>query len=430
MQSIRGMQDILPEEIKYWQYIYSAAIETFETASYQEIRTPLLENTALFERSIGEGTDILNKEMYNFKDRGNRDLTLRPEGTASIARAIIEHNLCNDNQIQRLWYLAPMFRYERPQYGRQRQFHQLGIECIGSYSPMADAETIYLAQYFLNKLKCPYDSIEINSIGSIEDRNRYKLDLQKYLNPYIQELDKESQNRLLYNPIKILDSKNEKTQEILNDAPKLIDYLEKNTLKHFEEVISYLETLQIQYTINTKIVRGLDYYNKTAFEIKTNLLGTQDTICGGGRYDNLIQHIGGPEVPAVGWAIGIERLLLLVKNKLEVESQPLYYYIATQGSEAKKYILTIIPSLQLYQIKFEIDFTESSFQKQLKKASKKEAIMCLLISSHEVQNQTVTIKYLKQYQQQTYKIKEFLNTLKTIKQEHIYINTNEKSRNN
>lgn len=424
MQSIRGMQDILPEEIKYWQYIYLAAIETFETASYEEIRTPLLENTALFQRSIGEDTDILNKEMYTFKDRGNRDLTLRPEGTASIARAIIEHNLCNDNQIQRLWYLAPMFRYERPQYGRQRQFHQLGIECIGSYSPMADAEIIYLAKYFLDQLKCPCYSIQINSIGSIEDRNRYKLDLKKYLDPYIKDLDSESQNRLLNNPIKILDSKVQKTQEILNDAPKLIDYLEKSTLEHFEEVINYLETLNIKYIINTKIVRGLDYYNKTAFEIKTNLLGTQDTICGGGRYDNLIQHLGGSQIPAVGWAIGIERLLLLVKNKLEVESQPLYYYIATQGSEAKKYILKIIPSLQKYKIKFEIDFTDSSFQKQLKKASKKQAIMCLLISPYEVQSNTITLKWLKQYKQQTYNIADFLNTLKTIKHEHTYLTTN------
>jgi histidyl-tRNA synthetase len=424
MQSIRGMQDILPEEIKYWQYIYLAAIETFETASYQEIRTPLLENTALFERSIGKDTDILNKEMYTFKDRGNRDLTLRPEGTASIARAIIEHNLCNDNQIQRLWYLAPMFRYERPQYGRQRQFHQLGIECTGSYSPMADAEIIYLAKYFLDKLKCPCYSIQINSIGSIEDRNRYKLDLKKYLHPYIEDLDSESKNRLLNNPIKILDSKDQKTQEILNDAPKLIDYLEKSTLEHFKEVIDYLETLNIKYTINTKIVRGLDYYNKTAFEIKTNLLGAQDTICGGGRYDNLIQHLGGPPIPAVGWAIGIERLLLLVKNKLEVESQPLYYYIATQGSEAKKYILKIIPSIQQYRIKFEIDFTDSSFQKQLKKASKKEAIMCLLISPYEVQSNTITLKWLKQYKQQTYNIADFLNTLKTIKQEHTCLPTN------
>jgi histidyl-tRNA synthetase len=263
MQSIRGMHDILPEEVKYWQYIYSAAIETFEIASYQEIRTPLLENTALFNRSIGENTDIINKEMYNFKDRGNRDLTLRPEGTASIARAIIQHSLCNNHQIQRLWYLAPMFRYERPQHGRQRQFHQLGIECIGSYSAMADAEIIYLAQYFLNKLQCTNYSIEINSIGSIKDRSQYKLDLQKYLIPYIEDLDEESRTRLFNNTIKILDSKSDKTQEILNDAPKLINYLEKSTLKHFEEVTDYLDGLQIKYKINTKIVRGLDYYNKT-----------------------------------------------------------------------------------------------------------------------------------------------------------------------
>ena len=418
MQSIRGMHDILPEEVKYWQYIYLAAIETFEIASYQEIRTPLLENTALFNRSIGENTDIINKEMYTFKDRGNRDLTLRPEGTASIARAVIEHNLCNNHQIQRLWYLAPMFRYERPQHGRQRQFHQLGMECIGSYNAIADAETIYLAQYFLNKLQCPDYSIEINSIGSINDRSRYKLDLQKYLIPYIDELDQESQTRLFNNTMRILDSKSQKTQEILNYAPKLINYLEQSTLEHFEEVTDYLDNLQVQYTINTKIVRGLDYYNKTAFEIKSPLQGTQDTICGGGRYDNLIEQIGGPQIPAVGWAIGIERLLLIAKDQIKIQSQPLYYYIATEGYEAKKYILQIIPSLQKYQIKFEIDFTNSNFQKQLKRANRKRAIMCLLISSYEVENNSITIKWLQEYQQESYYIKDFLDNLKNIKQKY------------
>ena len=418
MQSIRGMHDILPEEVKYWQYIYLAAIETFEIASYQEIRTPLLENTALFNRSIGENTDIINKEMYTFKDRGNRDLTLRPEGTASIARAVIEHNLCNNHQIQRLWYLAPMFRYERPQHGRQRQFHQLGMECIGSYNAIADAETIYLAQYFLNKLQCTDYSIEINSIGSINDRSRYKLDLQKYLIPYIDDLDQESQTRLFNNTIRILDSKSQKTQEILNYAPKLINYLEQSTLEHFEEVTDYLDNLQVQYTINTKIVRGLDYYNKTAFEIKSPLQGTQDTICGGGRYDNLIEQIGGPQIPAVGWAIGIERLLLIAKDQIKIQSQPLYYYIATEGYEAKKYILQIIPSLQKYQIKFEIDFTNSNFQKQLKRANRKRAIMCLLISSYEVGNNSITIKWLQEYQQESYYIKDFLDNLKNIKQKY------------
>ena len=418
MQSIRGMHDILPEEVKYWQYIYLAAIETFEIASYQEIRTPLLENTALFNRSIGENTDIINKEMYTFKDRGNRDLTLRPEGTASIARAVIEHNLCNNHQIQRLWYLAPMFRYERPQHGRQRQFHQLGMECIGSYNAIADAETIYLAQYFLNKLQCTDYSIEINSIGSINDRSRYKLDLQKYLIPYIDDLDQESQTRLFNNTIRILDSKSQKTQEILNYAPKLINYLEQSTLEHFEEVTDYLDNLQVQYTINTKIVRGLDYYNKTAFEIKSPLQGTQDTICGGGRYDNLIEQIGGPQIPAVGWAIGIDRLLLIAKDQIKIQSQPLYYYIATEGYEAKKYILQIIPSLQKYQIKFEIDFTNSNFQKQLKRANRKRAIMCLLISSYEVENNSITIKWLQEYQQESYYIKDFLDNLKNIKQKY------------
>jgi histidyl-tRNA synthetase len=343
---------------------------------------------------------------------------LRPEGTASIARAIIQHGLCNNHQIQRLWYLAPMFRYERPQYGRQRQFHQLGIECIGSYSAMADAEIIYLAQYFLNKLQCSNYSIEINSIGSIKDRSQYKLDLQKYLIPYIEDLDEESRTRLFNNTIKILDSKSDKTQEILNYAPKLINYLGKSTLEHFEEVTDYLDGLQIKYKINTKIVRGLDYYNKTAFEIKSHLLGTQGTICGGGRYDNLIEQIGGPQIPAVGWAIGVERLLLIAKQQIEIQSQPLHYYIASEGHEAKKYILQIVPSLQKHQITFEIDFTDSNLQKQLKRANKKKALMCLLISSYEVDSKSITIKWLQEYQQKNYHITDFLNNLKNIKQKY------------
>ena len=267
-------------------------------------------------------------------------------------------------------------------------------------------------------MQCTDYSIEINSIGSINDRSRYKLDLQKYLIPYIDDLDQESQTRLFNNTIRILDSKSQKTQEILNYAPKLINYLEQSTLEHFEEVTDYLDNLQVQYTINTKIVRGLDYYNKTAFEIKSPLQGTQDTICGGGRYDNLIEQIGGPQIPAVGWAIGIERLLLIAKDQIKIQSQPLYYYIATEGYEAKKYILQIIPSLQKYQIKFEIDFTNSNFQKQLKRANRKRAIMCLLISSYEVENNSITIKWLQEYQQESYYIKDFLDNLKNIKQKY------------
>jgi histidyl-tRNA synthetase len=413
MQSIRGMQDILPEEVKYWQYIYSTALETFESASYQEIRTPLLENTDLFLRTIGEGTDIINKEMYTFQDRGHRSLTLRPEGTASISRAIIQHNLFDNNQIQRLWYLAPMFRYERPQHGRQRQFHQLGIECIGSNNAIADAEIIYLATHFLNKLLCPTFKIEINTIGSIDNRKEYQIALTNYLKPYDKDLDNESQKRLLINPIKILDSKNEKTQEILNNGPQLIDFLDKTTLEHFSTVINYLDVLNIEYSVNNKLVRGLDYYNKTAFEITTNLSGAQNTICGGGRYDNLIEQIGGPSIPAVGWAIGIERLLLLVKDTINLQPRTLTYYIATQGYESKKYALQILPILHRYNIKFEIDLSDSSFQKQLKRAKKKEAIICLLIGLNEVMSNTITLKWLKNYEQKKYDLVDFFAFIKT-----------------
>nr|ARX95800.1 histidine tRNA synthetase [Thorea hispida] len=392
MQSIRGMHDILPDEIEYWQHIYLTAIKILGLAGYREIRTPILEQTSLFSRSIGEGTDIVNKEMYTFTDRNNRSLTLRPENTASIARAIIEHKLLFNQQIQKLWYLGPMFRYERPQKGRQRQFHQLGIECCGSYSALADAEIIYLAKQFLDILNYHDYKIEINSLGSIKERKEYQIVLKNYLQTYIKDLDTDSQIKLELNPIKILDSKNNQVQAILSDAPKLISYLNINTLKHLDNVQEYLHKLDIQYSINYNLVRGLDYYTNTVFEIKTQELNTQYTICGGGRYNQLIETLGGSPTACTGWAIGIERLLLLIKNKIAIKSTQLVFYIATQGHEAIKYALTFLKYIQEQQLKFEIDFSNKSFHKQIKKANQQNALICLLIGEDEVINNCVKIQ--------------------------------------
>lgn len=415
MQPLRGTKDILPDDIIFWQYIYNQALNILSLSNYQEIRTPILESTPLFKRSIGNGTDIVNKEMYNFIDQGEREITLRPEGTASIARAFISNKLYLKNKTTRLWYLGPMFRYERPQNGRQRQFHQLGIECIGSMSPMADTEVIRLANSILTKLKCPKYRIEINSIGNLRERHEYKQDLVKYLNQYKQDLDKDSQNKLEINPLKILDSKNNRTQEILLDGPNLIDYLKSPSKQHFDTVCEYMDNLNIDYNINSNLVRGLDYYNYTAFEIKTDLLGSQDTICGGGRYDSLIHQLGGPKTPSVGWAIGIERLLLLIEKYITIKNHTTRVYLATQGKKSEKKIWEIIEVLEKQKINFELDLNNTSFQKQLKKASKCGAKVCIIIGDNEVINNTITIKWLENNFQETISHENFYHIVNKIR---------------
>lgn len=415
MQSLRGTKDILPNEIHIWQYIYEIVEEILSLSNYKEIRTPIIENTSLFTRSIGDGTDIINKEMYTFKDQGKRNITLRPEGTASIARAFISNKLYAEKKLQRLWYCGPMFRYERPQYGRQRQFHQLGIECIGSLSPMADIEVIRLAIKILNLLNCSKYILEINSIGSLEERNIYKEKLVDYLKKYNEDLDEDSKKRLYSNPLRILDSKNSKTQEILLEAPQLQSYLQSQSIKHFHEICEHLQYLNIHYNINTKLVRGLDYYNYTAFEIKIKELNNQDTICGGGRYDKLIEQLGGPSTPSVGWAIGLERLLLIIQKNLNIKDQELDIYIATKGHEAQKKIWNIIEILEEYNIRFELDLNQSSLQKQLKKANQFGAKICLIMGENEIINKYITIKYLQTGHQEIVDINNLRTYLYSLK---------------
>uniref|UniRef100_UPI0030022DFB histidine-tRNA ligase n=1 Tax=Anunuuluaehu liula TaxID=3049639 RepID=UPI0030022DFB len=400
MQPLRGTKDILPNEIILWQHLYATASKIFALSNYHEIRTPIMESTTLFKRSIGNGTDIVNKEMYSFLDQRSREITLRPEGTASIARSFISNKLYQTSKINRLWYLGPMFRYERPQNGRQRQFHQLGIECIGSLNPIADTEVIRLANSILTALECSNYRIEINSIGNIEERSKYKEDLIQYLKPYEQDLDEDSKKKLEINPLKILDSKNKKIQEILYKAPCLQKYLKTASIKHFHLICEYLDLLNIQYTINPNLVRGLDYYTYTAFEIKTDLLGSQDTICGGGRYDLLIEQLGGPNTPAVGWAIGVERLLILIQKHLTIKKNKPYVYIAHQGEKAKKEIWKIISLLEKQEISFELDLENNSFQKQLKKANKCGAQVCIIIGDDEINKKSITLKWLHNYTQE------------------------------
>nr|YP_009397536.1 Histidine-tRNA ligase [Dasyclonium flaccidum]ARW66722.1 Histidine-tRNA ligase [Dasyclonium flaccidum] len=406
MQALRGTKDILPHEIIVWQHIYQTANEILTLYNYNEIRTPIIENTELFYSSIGNFTDIVNKEMYNFTDQGKRNITLRPEGTASIARAFISNQLNVKKQVNKLWYLGPMFRYERPQKGRQRQFHQLGLECIGSSQPVSDVEVIRLAVKILQKLQCPEHILEINSIGSLEERNKYKIKLVNYLNKYSKDLDIDSQHRLKTNPLRILDSKNIKTQEIIQDGPKIRDYLTLTSKKHFNEVCEHLNYLNIHYKINENLVRGLDYYNYTAFEIKTKQIHQQNTICGGGRYDKLIKQLGGPHVPSVGWAIGIERLIITIKDRLKVKNNKNIIYIVTQTKRINYYIWDIIKILEKYNIKFELDLITNNLSKQLKRAQLSQTKICIIIGEEEIKNQYITIKWLTTGTQQKIQIRQ------------------------
>lgn len=401
MQPLRGTKDIMPEDIIFWQHIYKKILEILSLSNYYEIRTPIIESTSLFKRSIGDETDIVNKEMYTFLDQGKRSITLRPEGTASIARSFISNQLYQSNQIQRLWYLQPMFRYERPQNGRQRQFHQLGIECIGSLEPIADTEVIRLAHKILNELECLDYTMEINSVGNKDERLVYSQVLSEYLFKYQRDLTQESLNRLKINPFRLLDSKDKKIQDILENGPKLKNYLKAKSLNHFEDLCINLNYLNIKYSINENLVRGLDYYNYTAFEIKTKKLGSQDTICGGGRYDSLIQELGGPNTPAVGWAIGIERLILIIKNNINIKRNNTLIYIALQGANSRQKIWDIIQVLEKQKIHFELDVRNTSLQKQIKKAYKSGAKICLILGDEEILKQSVTLKWLNKNLQET-----------------------------
>nr|YP_009488658.1 histidine--tRNA ligase [Grateloupia filicina]AWD77285.1 histidine--tRNA ligase [Grateloupia filicina] len=405
MQPLRGTRDILPNDVILWQHIYDKTKEILALSNYSEIRTPILESTSLFNRSIGNETDIVNKEMYSFTDQGKRQITLRPEGTASVVRSFVSNKLYQESKTNRLWYLGPMFRYERPQQGRQRQFHQLGIECIGSINPMADTEVIRLATQLLQEFQCFNYKIEINSIGNLQERNLYKESLITYLISHKEDLDSDSQTRLKTNPLRILDSKNKKTQEILNQAPSLNKYLGSESRNHFDLVCQYLNELNIEYNINDKLVRGLDYYNYTAFEMKVDELGSQDTICGGGRYDCLIKQLGGPYTPAVGWAIGIERLLSIVKHNLQIKTKNPTIYIITQGIEAQRKIWNIIKTLEKYKINFELDLYNNNLQKQIKRAYRSNASVCLILGDDEVNKKEITLKYLN-----TKKQKRIFNT--------------------
>ena len=394
IQALRGTRDILPDEIRYWQNVEAVAREIFVRAADQEIRTPLFEQTSLFERGIGEATDVVGKEMYTFKDRGDRSITLRPEGTAGVVRSFIEHGLGTQGGVQRLWYCGPMFRYERPQAGRQRQFHQIGVEVLGSPSPRADAEAIAVATDILTTLGLKHLELNLNSIGDSHDRAQFREALIQYLTPFKSELDADSQDRLTRNPLRILDSKDERTQEILRQAPSMLDYLSPDSQTRFDHVKTLLSNLGITYTINPRLVRGLDYYTHTVFEIQSSDLGAQATVCAGGRYDGLVAELGGAETPAVGWAIGIERLVILLQQLQKRPAPAIDFYIVSKGSPAEAQALTIAQTLRHLNFTVELDMSGSAFGKQFKRADRSHAAACFILGDSEAAQQTVQLKWL------------------------------------
>ena len=386
------MVDLLPAEIQCWQKVESIALNHFNRAGLREIRTPIVEQTELFARGIGEDTDVVGKEMYNFEDRGGRFCTLRPEGTASVARSIVQHGLLN-NGPQRLWYRGPMFRYERPQAGRQRQFHQIGVEFVGLASVMSDAEVISIAWDFLKDIGLNDLTLEINSLGSNQDRNVFKEELKNWLNQRFDLLDEDSQKRINVNPLRILDSKNRSTKELLGDAPSLSDFLCKESKTRFDYLQELLNDLNIPYKINNNLVRGLDYYSHTAFEIISDHLGSQSTVCGGGRYDGLIGELGGPKTPSIGWAIGVERLIMLAGDTI-LQSKSPDIYVIHRGEKAEKLALNITCKLRSANFSIELDYSGSSFSKQFKRADKSRAKWAIVIGEDEVSQGKLLIKKL------------------------------------
>ena len=394
IRAIKGTQDLLPDSIGLWHHIESVSQPILTAAGYSEIRTPIFEQTDLFVRSIGTATDVVSKEMYSFTTRGDDNITLRPENTAGVVRAFIQHKLYAVGDVQKLWYLGPMFRYERPQAGRQRQFHQLGLESIGSSDPRADAEAIAIAVDILKALGLKNLTVSINSVGSGDDRTAYRATLIEYLTPFKDELDADSQDRLTRNPLRILDSKDTRTREIVADAPKLVEHLSYESKSHFDRVLSQLQRLGIDYAIDHKLVRGLDYYTHTAFEIQSNDLGAQNAVCGGGRYDGLVAELGGPETPAVGWAMGLERIEILLKKQGFTPQSRLEAYAISRGRDAEDAALAIVQELRQAGIATGLDLSGGKFAKQFKRADRSGATWALVLGDDEVSRNVVQVKHL------------------------------------
>lgn len=401
LQAIRGMNDILPDQTPAWRYLERTFAGLLDNYGYSEIRLPILEFTELFARGIGEGTDVVDKEMYTFLDRNGESLTMRPEGTAGCVRAVLEHGLSGGGQVQKLWYTGPMFRYEKPQKGRYRQFHQIGVEVFNLPGPDIDAELIILTWRLWQKLgMADAVTLQLNTLGSSEARARYRDDLVAYLQERFDQLDEDSQRRMTTNPLRILDSKVESTQALLVGAPSLHDYLDEESIAHFEGLKARLDAVGLRYEINQKLVRGLDYYCRTAFEWVTDKLGAQGTVCGGGRYDGLVSQFGGKPTPGVGFAMGVERLVLLLETLGVVPAElnrPADLYVCAFGEPAELAALTLAEKLReaIPGLRLLVNAGAGSFKSQFKKADKSGAQFAMILGDDELANRVVGFKPLR-----------------------------------
>ena len=397
IQAIRGMNDCSPTESPLWQWIEGQVRQILSSYGYSEVRMPIVESTPLFARAIGEVTDVVSKEMYTFWDN-DEQLTLRPEGTAGCVRAAIEHGWIYNNE-QRLWYMGPMFRHERPQKGRYRQFHQAGVEVFGIATPEIDAELIILTARLWKALGIDqHVSLQLNSIGSLEARANYRSALVAFLENHQDLMSEEEKERLVKNPLRILDTKNQALQDVLDGAPKLLDYLDDESREHFAQLCGLLDAVGIQYEINPKLVRGLDYYNKTVFEWVTSALGAQGTVCGGGRYDGLVEQLGGHATSGVGFAMGLERLVLLVQevNKSIPVKRAVDIYVVYQGEGTTLAAFQLAEKLrsELPHLSTMLHCSGGNFKKQFRRADKSGATLALVLGESEVQNSQVVVKHL------------------------------------
>ena len=418
LQKPKGTQDILPLEAARWQYVENLARETFKKYNYGEIRTPMFEHYEVISRSVGDTTDIVTKEMYDFYDKGDRHITLRPEGTAPVVRSFVENKLFAP-EVQKpvkLYYIGSMFRYERPQAGRLREFHQIGVECFGSKNPATDVETIAMAYQLFGELGIQDVTLHLNTLGSPESRAAYRQALIDYLTPLKETLSKDSQRRLDENPLLVLDSKEKEDKLAVENAPSILDYLDEESQAHFDAVRGMLESLGIPYVIDTNMVRGLDYYNHTIFEFITKVDKAELTICAGGRYDGLVEYFGGPETPGFGFGLGLERLLLILEKQgieLPVDSQ-MDVYIAVLGEGANSKALELVQALRQQGLTAERDYLGRKIKAQFKSADSFKARTVITLGESEVESEQVTIKNNASRQEMTVRLNELMENAQAI----------------
>ncbi len=410
IKAVRGTKDIIGEEAKKYVYISNVAQKMFENYGYNFVKTPIFEETELFKRGIGEATDVVEKEMYTFKDRGDRSITLRPENTASLVRCYLENAIYNKEDISRFYYNGSMFRYERPQAGRQREFNQIGLEVFGEKSPKVDAEVIAIGYKFLEKLGITDLEVKINSVGSKESRTIYREKLIEHFSKHLDDMCEDCRDRINRNPLRLLDCKVDKDKDFYKSAPNIIDFLFEDERKHYEDVKKYLDIFGIKYTEDPTLVRGLDYYSSTVFEIVTNKLGSQGTVLGGGRYDNLLKELGDKDIPAVGFATGVERIMMLLGENYPKNNPDVY--IAWLGDNTSETALKIAESLRDNDIKVYIDYSEKGMKSHMKKADKLCVRYCIILGEDELNKGIVLLKDFSTREQKEAKIEEIINQIK------------------